>query len=880
MSDPLASVNAGATSPFIARRDTINGVLEAVRRLRRNERGQSGASPEVDPGPAAASVWVRSSSGAALAIRSVVTPAGVGINPTGSPITAQRQPTFAVTAPATDSDTVLILSEPAAASESPGGTGGLASAVVSGVTVASVVVSDVTHQYARPVPDDSTALASAETGQVRLLQTFAEPGTYLCYVLLQGAGGGSGDGSEGGCEGTDWTLAVEPGDCIRVSVVSELPAPDPLPVTDCEECPDGAPESYTFTLTGGTGDFADANGVWTVTHTTGCEWVGAMGEYTATLVANGASTLEFEGPGGYLMRFVRSGPAWACSGPNATEEDDASGGTGTPPDPPTLTAVPPAEPVTELTLTSTDGGDTFTSATATALEICGVAYAVTFDPGEETLTLTGPETSGGSAVVFEGKLACGGCNYAVFGFRRKQLCPCEPVADGGACANVIRLRVEWVPCHEQAYDVEVPCCPGVLLPRVVCVRGSPLAGLGGLADGQATRILLWNPDAGPVGAWQGRGRDGLGNPCVLDLRCTDVGVGAPDLIWLLTAEPSCSVGGAVGSNNDFALGRKSIGDTTCPESGADFGVTLDIEGPEWAPIADNWTVTAWTPAGCEAPSGVPGYTAPGWYVTASGVLYLDDALACDPRYVIRCGPYDTEEEADAAALSGLCGGGGDIEPCEVGELLEGWAGPGWYCVRDYPAVDPACEAVYLAHADRCDLTIELCSGPYASESVAATACAGGGGSGYGGPFECPDGSIPSDGTYCSRVYGTTEDPGIHFHTTAACNWEIVSGPHDPPETAPCFGSSGGGGGPTTGAEIYDISLPGGGSGVVYRHGPRRWQGGGWLLTAQTGGAAWLLTNASMGCRWRADSWTGAGCKDFAPLNTETGCTDTVNVCVG
>lgn len=525
-----------------------------------------------------------------------------------------------------------------------------------------------------------------------------------------------------------------------------------------------------------------------------------------------------------------------------------------------------------LPLTATDRATWVTE----EFELCGAPYIAVLDKNEKTLTLNSTDVTSGAAVSFVSDLR-GGCNFALAGFSRYDLCPCADPLPGGPCANVVRLRIEWAPCFTQAFDVETPCCPDVLLPRVLCVRGNPAQGLGGIG---VTGAYIWNPDALPLGAWQRESVDYSGNPYTLDLRCTDIGVGSPELIWLLTTDGI--IGAEIGTPNNFAVGRKPVEELPCPESGEDFSITLDVPGPTWAPIPDNWTVTAWTEVGCAQSLGVTGYNGPGWYVTEAGIEELDDETACDPRTVILCGPYETEEEAEAAAESELCGGDGEIEPCEgEGELLDGYAGPGWYCVRDAGTED-ACEALYLANEDRCDDTIEICSGPYLSEEAAVAGCLGGSGSDYGAPYDCPDefDGFTTDGFYCVRIYGTTENASIAYMTAADCGgWEIISGPHDPASSAPCFGSSGGGGGPATGAENYTIALPGGGSATVHRMAPRRWQGSGYLLTAQTGGSAWLLSGPP-GCRWRANSWSGTGCTNFTPLNSETGCTGTLNVCAG
>ncbi len=43
-------------------------------------------------------------------------------------------------------------------------------------------------------------------------------------------------------------------------------------IDDCDNCPDGAPEYYRVTISGGTGDFAQFNGSWTLSYIEDCQW--------------------------------------------------------------------------------------------------------------------------------------------------------------------------------------------------------------------------------------------------------------------------------------------------------------------------------------------------------------------------------------------------------------------------------------------------------------------------------------------------------------------------------------------------------------------------------------------------------------------------------
>ena len=53
--------------------------------------------------------------------------------------------------------------------------------------------------------------------------------------------------------------------------------------------------------------------------------------------------------------------------------------------------------------------------------------------------------------------------------------------------------------------------------------------------------------------------------------------------------------------------------------------------------------------------------------------------------------------------------------------IDGYDGPGWYCVRAAGGSD-LCFTTELLDGDECDPTIEICSGPYADEAAAAAVC--------------------------------------------------------------------------------------------------------------------------------------------------------------
>jgi hypothetical protein len=180
VSDPLANIVPGSYSPFVTRADTVNAVLEAVRRERQRERGQGGGSPVVDSGAPATLVWVRNDTGSTLPERSVVKLGTPVISASTFPLDVQRQPVFPGTAPAAATDPFAVLLEPAAASE-------LVLAAVLGVAVCDVTVTSAAHGYAGPSAGATASLSSVPCGPAQVIWRAGGTGTQRAVVLLTGA---------------------------------------------------------------------------------------------------------------------------------------------------------------------------------------------------------------------------------------------------------------------------------------------------------------------------------------------------------------------------------------------------------------------------------------------------------------------------------------------------------------------------------------------------------------------------------------------------------------------------------------------------------------------------------------------------------------------
>ena len=85
-------------------------------------------------------------------------------------------------------------------------------------------------------------------------------------------------------------------------------------VCDAPACPDGAADEYAFTLAGGTGDYAQLNGAWTLAHVSADEWAGTLGSCTATLDAS-TGIIEFAAPGlASVLRLTPDPDPFACCG--------------------------------------------------------------------------------------------------------------------------------------------------------------------------------------------------------------------------------------------------------------------------------------------------------------------------------------------------------------------------------------------------------------------------------------------------------------------------------------------------------------------------------------------------------------------------------------
>jgi hypothetical protein len=387
--------------------------------------------------------------------------------------------------------------------------------------------------------------------------------------------------------------------------------------------------------------------------------------------------------------------------------------------------------VTPVTLTSADGL-TWTSGDDT-ITICGAQYAITFTPGEPpedpvfslvlvSYTPDGEEEPVDAApVVLGGRLGCAGCNFAVFGFSRFRLCPCAETLPGGPCANLVRLKLEAVACP----GVEIDNCDDGVTEVPVPLYATfydDLAALGTVRLGTAGAIEISSSL-----------QNGLG-VVLSELLASD----PVPLVAVFAGWQTANFGGSwcntqrvlvqIDYLNPNPNPNDGVGWSAVPPQGlavTTFPVEIELEpAAELAIFGITGTSRVVISDVEPAPAAAAGYTVPGWYVLAgaSAPTELDETTKCGP-WDIACGPYETEGEAQAALDAG-CG-----DDCES---IEGWFGPGWYCVQDAAV----CVAVELLDEDRCDDTIVICNGPFADEATATANCAESGGGLLGGSKNC------------------------------------------------------------------------------------------------------------------------------------------------
>lgn len=180
MSDPLKHVSPGDSLAISAK--TFNTLIDTANLTRKQRMGPAGARPAQQPPVTPANLaYIKWTTGSLLE-RSVVKISDPVISAVDNPVTVQRTPVFTAGTPDATDNAFAITIEPTAA-------GTISKAVVSGVAVVDVNVSDITHQFAAPAAGQTGYLASAASGPARILWKDTGTGIKRAVVLL-----GVGDG--------------------------------------------------------------------------------------------------------------------------------------------------------------------------------------------------------------------------------------------------------------------------------------------------------------------------------------------------------------------------------------------------------------------------------------------------------------------------------------------------------------------------------------------------------------------------------------------------------------------------------------------------------------------------------------------------------------
>ncbi len=127
----------------------------------------------------------------------------------------------------------------------------------------------------------------------------------------------------GGATGTaPAELTLDP-QCACPGTITATPVCCPT-VCDCAHCPGGALYTYLLTASGFTGDCAALNGDWELRWTTGCTWVGTLGDATCTLTLTSATagTLTFAQAG--VDDVVYTTAAWGCCAGGEFAQDNVA----------------------------------------------------------------------------------------------------------------------------------------------------------------------------------------------------------------------------------------------------------------------------------------------------------------------------------------------------------------------------------------------------------------------------------------------------------------------------------------------------------------------------------------------------------------------------
>lgn len=172
-----------AGQPFRPSASGWNAVADFVRHRQGGTTG--GGDPRAGDVHPTLTVLVRNDTGGTLPARSVLAPGDPVVSAVALPHQVQAEPYFAAAAPASAAACVAVTLEPI-------GKGLVGRAVITGVAVAEVSVSDAGHGFAVPSAGVTARLASAATGPIRIIWKETGTGNKRAVVVLGGGGGGGG----------------------------------------------------------------------------------------------------------------------------------------------------------------------------------------------------------------------------------------------------------------------------------------------------------------------------------------------------------------------------------------------------------------------------------------------------------------------------------------------------------------------------------------------------------------------------------------------------------------------------------------------------------------------------------------------------------------
>lgn len=177
-------MNAGEASPLLTSAATVNAVLEAARQSRSQARGRAGGDDFSDFFRACtlARIQYTGDSSVSLPQFSVLAYGDSVINPDDASLrnNASRSPVFKGSVPTSPTAPFVITIEPIEGQR-------ICRAVVSGLAVVQVNVTDITHRQARPIAGTTANLGSVAANGVPITwpQSFSATGLQWCEVLME-----------------------------------------------------------------------------------------------------------------------------------------------------------------------------------------------------------------------------------------------------------------------------------------------------------------------------------------------------------------------------------------------------------------------------------------------------------------------------------------------------------------------------------------------------------------------------------------------------------------------------------------------------------------------------------------------------------------------